>query len=224
MSEADTSDALDEQIEVAQQAGNVAEANRLYQLQIGSTGLEHLPVPAASGAEGDDVAADPSDSAGLAGTTTPPPLNTELVDQVLGVYGDEDADEVAELRQEWPGTEMAAELGYVKWFLEEYVPPHLIERVPDDIDLLRLGAAVGRELFHRHHLDAGERSEGARNMSEIDADNFDERADALVAEEEQARAAGNLGKANRLEREIRALFVRRFGTGPAVGSSGGPTS
>ena len=223
MSEVQAADALQSEIDEAQAAGDIGKANELYQRQIGT-----VPVPAASGAEGDDFAADPSDSAGgellPAETATPPPMSTELVDQVLGVYGDEDADEVAELRREWPGTEMGQNLGYVKWFLDEYVPPYLIERVPDDIDLLRLGAAVGRELFHRHHLDAGERSEGGRNMHEIDADNFDERADNLMNEEAQARAAGNLGKASRLEREIRALFVKRYGTGPAVGSSGGPTA
>ena len=61
-------------------------------------------------------------------------------------------------------------------------------------------------------------------MSEIDAENFDEKAEDLMSEEAAARAAGNLGKSKRLEREIRALFVRRYGTGPAVGSSGGPTA
>ena len=44
-----------------------------------------------------------------------------------------------------------------------------------------------------------------------------------MTEQEKAQAAGNLAKASRIERELRALFVRRYGTDPAVGSSGGPT-
>ena len=60
-------------------------------------------------------------------------------------------------------------------------------------------------------------------MSEID-DTFDEKADELLTEQDQALQEGNIAKANRLEREIRAMFVRRHGTAPAIGSSGGPTA
>ena len=41
-----------------------------------------------------------------------------------------------------------------------------------------------------------------------------------MAEETQARATGQLGKSKRLQREIRALFVRQYGTDPAVGEGG----
>ena len=57
-------------------------------------------------------------------------------------------------------------------------------------------------------------------MSEADDDAFDEKADALMSEETQARATGDLGKANRLQREIRSLFVRRYGNESIVGEGG----
>ncbi len=61
-------------------------------------------------------------------------------------------------------------------------------------------------------------------MSDIGDDSFDEKTDDLMTQQELAQVEGNLGKVNRLERELRARFVRRYGTGPAVGSSGGPTA
>ena len=219
MAEVDTADALESEIEAAQQAGDHERANALYRRQQGVEVAEQALVAGDEGVDPDHTEGDE----GLAETSTPPPISAELADQLLEVYSEYEADEVAELRREWHGTEMTANFGYIKWFLDEYVPPHLIEEVPDNIALLRLGAAVGRELFHRHHADAGERSEGARNMHEIDASNFDEKTDDLMTAADAARAAGNLAKADRLEREIRALFVKRYGTGPAVGSSGGPT-
>ncbi len=202
-------------IEEAQDAGDDERANALYRKSMGVDAEADDADPDA------DTGADDVDA--LADDGTPPPVSTEVVDQILVTYGDVDEAEMAELQAEWPGNEMAANLGYVKWFLNEYVPPHLIDQVPDDVFLLRIGAAVGRELFHRHHANAGERSEGAINMSETAADNFDETTDDLMTQEEQARSEGNLGKASRLQREIRALFVKRYGTAPAVGSSGGPT-
>ena len=63
-----------------------------------------------------------------------------------------------------------------------------------------------------------------RDMNETDADSFGEQTDALMTEQEQAQAEGNVGKVDRLERQIRARFVRRYGTDPAIGSSGGPTA
>ena len=205
-------DALDTQIAAARAADDTEEVQRLYQEQMGATD-----------AEGDEGQAPAVGETSLS-DAVPPPVSTELVDQVLGAYGEEDAEEVAALRQEWPGTEMSANLGYVKFLLDEYVPTHLIEQVPDDIALLRLGAALGRELFHRHHANAGQHSEGPRNMSEINTDSFNEKTDQLMTEESQARAQGNLGKSKRLQREIRAMFVRQYGTDAAVGSSGGPTT
>lgn len=57
-------------------------------------------------------------------------------------------------------------------------------------------------------------------MNQINTDNFDEKTDDLMTEQAQAQAEGNIGKANRLERELRALFVKRYGSGPIVGSEG----
>ncbi len=61
-------------------------------------------------------------------------------------------------------------------------------------------------------------------MSDINTDSFNEKTDQLMTEESQARAQGNFGKSKRLQREIRAMFVRQYGTEPATGSSGGPTT
>ena len=61
-------------------------------------------------------------------------------------------------------------------------------------------------------------------MADISPEAFDEQTDALMTEQEQAQVEGNIAKANRIERELRAMFVRKYGTGPAVGSSGGPTA
>ena len=217
----DAAAALQPEIDQAKAAGNMGRANSLYQRQLA---LE-AGVPAVSQEPGPSGEADSEGGESLpAEISTPPPLSTELVEQALGAYGDVDADEVAELRREWPGTEMAENLGYLKWFITEYVPSYMIEELPDDIASLRVGAAIARELFHRHHMDAGERTEGARNMSEIAAENFDERTGAMMGEAAAAREAGNGAKANRLEREIRAMFVQRYGTGPVVGTSGGPTT
>ena len=53
---------------------------------------------------------------------------------------------------------------------------------------------------------------------------LDKEADGLMVDKEQAQVEGNTSKVTRLERELRALFVRKYGTGAAVGSSGGPTA
>ena len=60
-------------------------------------------------------------------------------------------------------------------------------------------------------------------MKQIDPDTFDERSTQLMEEASQARATGNRGKANRLQREIDALFKSQYGDEAAVGTSGGPT-
>ena len=61
-------------------------------------------------------------------------------------------------------------------------------------------------------------------MSETSIDNFDERTEELMIAQESAQMAGELGKVNRLEGELRKLFERRYGTAPAVGTAGGPTA
>ena len=206
-------DAYDSQIEAARAAGDTALANELYRESMGA---------------GDDDGTGAGDDAeggeGQLEGTVPAPMSTELVEQVLGINSEIDGEEVAELRREWPGQEMNRNFGYIKFLLDEYVPPHLQEQIPDDIALLRLGASLGRELYHRHHANVGQHSEGSRNMSEINTDTFSERADELMTQESEARAQGNFGKSNRLQREIRAMFVRQYGIEPATGSSGGPTT
>ncbi len=61
-------------------------------------------------------------------------------------------------------------------------------------------------------------------MDENDAVDFDEQTETLMTESEEAALAGNIAKRDRIEKQLRALFVKRYGTGPAVGSSGGPTA
>ncbi len=61
-------------------------------------------------------------------------------------------------------------------------------------------------------------------MSDIDSDTFEEQTTGLMNEAAQARVTGNLAKARRLQKQIDAMFVRQYGTDPAVGSSGGATA
>ena len=61
-------------------------------------------------------------------------------------------------------------------------------------------------------------------MGESNDDNFDEGVDTLLIQQEQAQVEGNLATVDRIEKELRARFVKRYGTGAAVGSSGGPTA
>ena len=61
-------------------------------------------------------------------------------------------------------------------------------------------------------------------MTESDSVDFDELSETLFAEQEEATHNGNIAKAQRIEKQIRSMFVKRYGTGPAVGSSGGPTA
>ncbi len=60
-------------------------------------------------------------------------------------------------------------------------------------------------------------------MSDIDSDTFEEQTTGLMNEAAQARATGNRGKANRLQKQIDAMFASQYGTEPATGTSGGPT-
>ena len=120
--------------------------------------------------------------------------------------------------------------------------------VPGTLDVLRMLEAVGlgdspavlKWLASAGRLMAGvpgdprsipttiQSKAGAIAMSEdfsaAEGDAFDEAADNLMDEQARAQATGNLAKVKRLDREIRALFVRRYGTDPAVGSSGGATA
>ena len=57
----------------------------------------------------------------------------------------------------------------------------------------------------------------------INPDVFDEKTTELMEEASQARATGNSGKANRLQKQIDAMFTAQYGSEAAVGTSGGPT-
>ena len=135
---------------------------------------------------------------------------------------------VEELKAHW-GSDLPANLGYSQAFSEAHPDvAQVLETVglSDHPGLVLAAAILGR----RYATRAGDPSQittrkaGARNMSNIDSDNFNERADDLMAEEAQARATGNLAKSKRLQREINAMFVAQYGTDPAVGSSGGATA
>ena len=63
----------------------------------------------------------------------------------------------------------------------------------------------------------GHEQETAMNETNID---FDEKVETLMNEQDQAQQAGNIAKRDRIERQLRGLFVRKYGTGPAVGEGG----
>ena len=57
-------------------------------------------------------------------------------------------------------------------------------------------------------------------MSDIDPDTFEEQTTDLMNEAGQARATGHLAKARRLQKQIDAMFAKRYGDEPIVGSGG----
>ena len=234
----DTADTLEGAIEEAKAAGNIGRANELYQRQLA---LE-AGVPAVS------QEPEPSGEADIAGGESvpavgPPPegewtfARPEVVDHQFAMMEADFGELATDLRSEWgadAGRNLEFALATSLEFEAHY--PELVATVAArgagaDPLIVELLAQLGRQWAEtpgdprtvRLFPNTGDRGQET-NMSENNSHDFDEKADDLMAEEAAARAAGNLGKSKRLEREIRALFVRQYGTGSAVGSSGGPTS
>ena len=233
MSEANL-DALEAQIQQARDAGDDAKAQALYQQQQGTEdafGLE--PVPAVSDADADSAGDETLPAVG------PPPegewtfARPEVVAHQFAMMEADFGELATELRSEW-GADAGRNLEFAfaaSREFEKHYPEVVstIERRGAGADplIVELLAVLGRQwaetpgdpMTVRLFPNADGHGQ-ERNMSEIDAENFDEKTEALMVEAAEARLEGNLGKSNRLEREIRALFVRRFGSEPIVGSGG----
>ena len=237
MSEANL-DALEAQIQEARDAGDDAKAQALYQQQQGTEdafGLE--PVPAVSDADADSAGDESLPAVG------PPPegewtfARPEVVAHQFAMMEADFGELATELRSEW-GADAGRNLEFAFAASREFEAHYpevvsTIERRGAGADplIVELLAVLGRQwaetpgdpMTVRLFPNADGHGE-ERNMSEAGDDAFDEKTDALMDEAAAARAAGNLGKSKRLERQIRGLFIRKYGTGAVVGSSGGPTS
>ena len=216
-------------------------ANDLHRTQSGLPPDDAEPAPddaEAPGHAGDDVK--PGDIEGPPATDLTAYVNFDSLSEQdqedeyerVMLLASRGASESA-LRREWPGEEYSRNLAFSAALLE--VIPGSLEAlrvleaagVSEHPSVIRWAVSVGR-LLAREAGDASTIPSTATGketkMDPIDSDTFNERADDLMTEEVQARARGNLGKSKRLQREIRALFVRQYGTEPAIGSSGGPTA
>lgn len=224
---ADTS--IESDIEDAQAAGDDERAQALY--------LKSQDVAE----PGDEDAAEQGDAIEPAPDIGPPPDGAwtfdrpEVVAHQFSIMESHFGDLATDLREEW-GADAGRNLEFAAATAREFEAhyPEIIQTINnrgagDDPLIVELLAVLGRQWAEtpgdprtvRLFPGTGDH-EQETNMS--DADNFDEQTDALMTEQEQAQTEGNLGKVDRLEREIRARFVRKYGTGAAVGSSGGPTA
>ena len=238
MSEQDAADDLQPQIDEAKAAGNMGRANDLYQRQLALA----AGVPAVSQEPSPSGEADSADGESLPALGPSPDgewtfARPEVVAHQFAMMEADFGELATDLKSEWgadAGRNLEFALATSLEFETHY--PELVATVARrgagaDPLIVELLAQLGRQwaetpgdpttvrLFPNADGHGQE-----RNMSEINKGDFDERADALMDEEKQARASGNLGKSERLEREIRALFVRQYGSGPVVGTSGGPTA
>ena len=239
MTDTDTGDIqpteIEAQIEQAQVAGDTERAQALYLRQQGvDTGeagdAEDSPDPEDDGAPGEspDVGPPPD---GAWSFDRP-----EVIDFQFKLMESEFGDLATDLRDDW-GADAGLNLDFALAASREFEKnfPELVETVlergarndPLVVELLatlgRLWASTpGDSTTVRLFPGTGD-NEQERNMSEINVGGFDEKVETLMTESQQAGDAGNLAKGDRLEHEIRALFVRKYGTGAAVGSSGGPT-
>ena len=222
---------IEQQIEQAQVAGDDALAQRLYLRQQGAD----------TDAPGED-AADQGDDVGEVSDIGPPPNGEwsfdrpEVVDHQFAMMESEFGDLATDLKSDWgadAGRNLDFALAASREFEEHY--PELVATVAErgarnDPLVIELLAVIGRQWAETPgdpttvRLFPGSDNHGEeRIMNETNIGGFDEKVETLMNESQQAGDAGNLAKRDRLEHEIRALFVKRYGTTPAVGSSGGPT-
>jgi hypothetical protein len=221
---------LEDAIAAAQDAGDHEKAQDLY---LKSQGVD---------SPGDD-AAEQGDDAAESSDIGPPPDGEwtfdrpEVVDHQFAVMEAAFGDLATELREEWgdgAGTNLVFASAAAREFADHY--PEVVQTIEnrgagDDPLIVEILAVLGRQWAEtpgdprtvRLFPGTGNH-EQERNMNEIDANNFDEQTETLMTESEEAAQQGNLAKRDRIEKQLRALFVRRYGTGPAIGSSGGPTA
>ncbi len=239
MSEADTADALQGQIEEAQRSGDVERANELYRRQIGTEGLEQLPVPAVVEGEGEGERDDPpADGAGelvvatnaedetvaISGGMDFPgnPEHTAHALACMEVWGE---DEVAQLKAKW-GSDMGANLGYFQAFALAHPDVHellVASGFGDHPAIIEAGATLGR----RYVTKAGDpsrmttRKAGVTAVDNMATNQIEARIDTLQDDIDAALAKNDHSKAQRLFTTQQSLYRRLpGGTDPVVGGSG----
>ena len=73
-----------------------------------------------------------------------PRVSDDVLSGTLAAYDAYDPQGMAELRRDWPGPEMADNIGYADWICGRYAVPATMGAIRVDADLLRIGAGVGR--------------------------------------------------------------------------------
>ena len=218
-------------IEEAQAAGDDERAQALY---LKSQGVD-------TDEPGDD-AVEPGDGESVPAIADPPDgewtfSRPEIVDYQFQIMESHFGDLATDLKSEW-GADAGRNLEFAAATAREFEAhyPEIIQTINnrgagDDPLVVEILAVLGRQWAETPGdpltVKLFPNSDGhgqERNMSDIGADDFEEQTDQLMTEQEQAQTEGNLSKVDRLERELRARFVRKYGTGAAIGTSGGPTT
>ena len=238
MSEAETSDALQAQIEAATDARDDVLAAELYRRQQGMTDVfepETVPVPAVVEAEGDDppqastgemvVATNARDEIATITGEMDFGGNPEHVAgalEAMSVWGE---DEVAPLKAKW-GSDMGANLGFFQAFALAHPDIHEIlvdSGFGDHPAIIEVGAILGR----RYATKSGDPSQittkkaGVKAVEHMNTAAIEAKIEALGDEIDKAQALDDTGKANQLYQEQFALYRQLpGGSDPAIGEGG----
>ena len=244
MSDQDVDAALEAQHEALYGEGDVEKAQRLYSESIGNVdpfGTEvAVPAPVDAPQEApakpesrdltiatmaDDVTVTITGEMDFAG-------NPEHVTQALEAMawwdqdedGNSNGDRVETLKAKW-GSDMGANLAFYQAFALAH--PEINEILTaagfgDHPVIIEVGAALGRK-YATHAGDPSRittQKSGAKMVAEMDQVDFDAKTEALQNQQLDAQARGNTAEAEKIDREIRRLFVQRYGTDPIVGEGG----
>lgn len=147
----------------------------------------------------------------------PEPVSDEMVERVLAAGAPYEADEIAALRREWPGPEMNRNLGYVKAFLDAYVPADLQSEIPDNVAMLRLGAHVARLVLHeRSRSRFSEIGPVQGQAGDMDRDAMLDQATTYRRLRDAAQARGDRRNVLRYDEKERQILAQ-LGNAPVVG-------
>jgi hypothetical protein len=164
-----------------------------------------------------DTVTEASDIHAPAITDTPDPISDEMVERVLAVGEVDEPDEVAALRREWPGPEMNRNLGYIKSFLDTYVPVDLQAEIPDSVAMLRLGAHIARQVLHersRSRVPGKRAADGP--TGDTDRDVMLDQATTYRRLRDAAQARGDRRNVLRYDEKERQVLAQ-LGNAPVVG-------
>lgn len=164
-----------------------------------------------------DTGMDASDRYAPAISDAPEPVSDEMVERVLAVGEADEPDEVAALRREWPGPEMNRNLGYIKAFLDAYVPVEYQAEIPDNVAMLRLGAHVARHVLHERPRSrtSGKQAAGG-SLGETDRDVMLDQATTYRRLRDAAQARGDRRNVLRYDEKERQVLAQ-LGNAPVVG-------